>query len=78
MSNLLKETYVLIREGRGSHFDPDMVDAFRSVADEFHTISEQFADEESFYRASRLMLRKSRSVFPAGRDPFSFLSVENP
>lgn len=46
MSNLLKETYVLIREGRGSHFDPDMVDAFRSVADEFHTISEQFADEE--------------------------------
>jgi putative two-component system response regulator len=36
----------LIAEGRGSHFDPDMVDAFLLIADEFREISEQFADEE--------------------------------
>jgi putative two-component system response regulator len=36
----------IIREGRGTHFDPDMVDAFLAIKGEFHTIAERFADSE--------------------------------
>ncbi|HYD59468.1 MAG TPA: hypothetical protein VEC35_03895 [Noviherbaspirillum sp.] len=36
----------LIVEGWGSHFDPHMVDAFLSIADEFRKIAERFVDEE--------------------------------
>ena len=36
----------LILEGRGSHFDPDIVDAFVSRADEFLAVSRAFADPE--------------------------------
>ncbi|SDH07953.1 response regulator [Propionivibrio dicarboxylicus] len=34
----------IILEGRGTHFDPDMVDAFAVLTDEFKTIAERFAD----------------------------------
>ena len=36
----------LIREGRGEHFDPDMVDAFVQVADQFHVVAKRFTDCE--------------------------------
>jgi putative two-component system response regulator len=36
----------LIREGRGTHFDPDMVDAFLEIADEFYSIALNFSDSE--------------------------------
>ena len=36
----------IIREGRGTHFDPDMVDAFVQITEEFHAIAERFADSE--------------------------------
>jgi len=36
----------IIREGRGSHFDPDMVDAFMEITEEFRKIALQFADFE--------------------------------
>jgi putative two-component system response regulator len=36
----------IIREGRGRHFDPDMVDAFVDIQDEFFAIAERFADSE--------------------------------
>ena len=36
----------IIKEGRGSHFDPDMVDAFLEVADAFYEVAERFADTE--------------------------------
>lgn len=35
----------IIVEGRGRHFDPDMVDAFLAVAHEFQAIARRFADE---------------------------------
>ena len=38
-------------EGRGSHFDPDMVDAFLSLSEEFRRIAEQFADSEHMLQA---------------------------
>ncbi len=34
----------IIREGAGSHFDPDMVDAFVELSDEFHRIAIEYAD----------------------------------
>ncbi len=36
----------VIVDGRGKHFDPDMVDAFIAVAEEFHQIAERFADSD--------------------------------
>jgi len=34
----------IILEGRGTHFDPDMVDAFLEIADEFKAIAARFND----------------------------------
>ena len=35
----------MIREGRGTHFDPDVVDAFLASVDDFQKIAQQFSDE---------------------------------
>lgn len=35
----------IIREGRGSHFDPELVDLFLEKAEEFRTIAARFAEE---------------------------------
>jgi putative two-component system response regulator len=40
------EAVSIIRQCKGSHFDPDMVDAFVQVAHEFKAISEVFADTQ--------------------------------
>jgi putative two-component system response regulator len=37
----------IIREGRGQHFDPDMVDAFMEIEAEFKDIAARFADSEA-------------------------------
>lgn len=36
----------IIREGRGTHFDPDVVDAFLELQDEFRAIAARFADTD--------------------------------
>ena len=36
----------IIREGRGSHFDPDMVDGFLLIADSFDAVAQRFVDGE--------------------------------
>ncbi|WP_150104347.1 HD-GYP domain-containing protein [Shewanella sediminis] len=41
-----QKAVAIIQEGRGSHFDPDMVDAFLEVEDDFYSISQEFADSE--------------------------------
>ena len=41
----------IIREGRGTHFDPDMVDAFLAIEEEFHAIAERYADSEEDVKA---------------------------
>ncbi|OPZ58336.1 MAG: Cyclic di-GMP phosphodiesterase response regulator RpfG [Deltaproteobacteria bacterium ADurb.Bin510] len=38
------EAVEIIRQKRGSHFDPDIVDAFLAVSEEFLQISQTFAD----------------------------------
>ncbi|QLE86597.1 MULTISPECIES: response regulator [Shewanella] len=35
----------IILEGKGSHFDPKMVDAFSEITDEFNAIAQQFVDQ---------------------------------
>ena len=37
----------IIIEGKGSHFDPDIVDAFVATQDEFQTIARRFADSDA-------------------------------
>ena len=46
-----EKAVAIIQEGKGSHFDPDMVDAFMEVADEFYVISQEFADSEEDVKA---------------------------
>jgi putative two-component system response regulator len=43
----LEETVAIIQEGRGSHFDPDIVDAFLEITDQFAAIARRFADTPS-------------------------------
>ena len=40
----LQEVHNIINEGRGRHFDPDMVDAFLAGFDEFAAIAERYQD----------------------------------
>jgi putative two-component system response regulator len=37
----------IIRQGKGVHFDPDMVDAFLELEDVFQSIAQQYADSET-------------------------------
>jgi putative two-component system response regulator len=39
-----EEAVAIVRQGRGTHFDPWMVDAFLEIADEFQRIAEAFVD----------------------------------
>ena len=41
----LDKSYTIIKEGRGNHFDPDVVDAFFEVEDEILSIKEEYKDE---------------------------------
>ncbi len=43
----------IIREGRGSHFDPAIVDAFLDIAEDFRQIALQFADFDEEREALR-------------------------
>jgi putative two-component system response regulator len=36
----------IIAASKGSHFDPDMVDAFMALQDEFQAIAKRFADSD--------------------------------
>jgi putative two-component system response regulator len=36
----------IIFQGHASHFDPDMVDAFIEIQDEFEAIAKRFADTD--------------------------------
>ena len=36
----------IIKEGRGTHFDPDMVDAFLDIKEDFRAIAQKYADSD--------------------------------
>ena len=42
-----EDAVAIIEEGRGRHFDPDVVEAFRAVAGEFRAIAERFGDSDA-------------------------------
>jgi putative two-component system response regulator len=42
-----EEALRTIAEGRGSHFDPDIVDAFLSVSGQFQAVAARFRDSEA-------------------------------
>ncbi|MBV8658736.1 MAG: two-component system response regulator [Burkholderiales bacterium] len=46
----------IIREGRGRHFDPDMVDAFMEIAGEFRDIALRYADGDEATEAEAVRL----------------------
>jgi putative two-component system response regulator len=50
----------IIKHGRGSHFDPDMVDAFLEVKEEFRKIALNFVEDEE----ERFALEKSEEKPP--------------
>ena len=41
-----EEATAIIVNGKGGHFDPDMVDAFLDLEDEFRAIAREYADSE--------------------------------
>ncbi|MCX7143860.1 MAG: two-component system response regulator [Proteobacteria bacterium] len=41
----------IIQQGKASHFDPDVVDAFIMIADEFRAIAQRFADSQADLQA---------------------------
>ncbi|KIL99346.1 Pole remodelling regulatory diguanylate cyclase [Paramagnetospirillum magnetotacticum MS-1] len=49
----------IIREGQGSHFDPDIVDAFLNLADEFKAIAARFADSDHDMEQKREYLEQA-------------------
>src|SRR5947207_5028203 len=42
-----EKSIAILREGRGSHFDPDILDAFLAHTAEFQAIAERFADHDA-------------------------------
>ena len=40
-----EQAFKIITDGRGTHFDPDIVDAFLSIAEDFRAIERRFSDE---------------------------------
>ncbi|MFO7773559.1 MAG: response regulator [Dehalococcoidia bacterium] len=42
----VKESLDIVREGRGNHFDPDVVDAFFAIQDEILSIKEEYKNEQ--------------------------------
>jgi HD-GYP domain-containing protein (c-di-GMP phosphodiesterase class II) len=51
-----EKSVFIITEGRGSHFDPDIVDAFLRIQGKFRAIAEQFTDTEEEVRAKARVL----------------------
>ena len=47
----------LIRSGRGSHFDPEVNDAFVALSDRFRAIARRYADPQADLDAQRERLR---------------------
>jgi putative two-component system response regulator len=50
----LEKALGIIRQGRGSHFDPEVVDAFFSVEEEILTVRDRYRDEQADMFASQL------------------------
>ena len=41
-----QEAIDIMRKGRGSHFDPDILDVFLRISDEFNEIAQRFKEND--------------------------------
>ena len=55
-SSLLVEAVQIIAASKGSHFDPDIADAFLDLQDEFQAIAGRFADSDQDMARKRQQL----------------------
>ncbi|WP_374481644.1 HD domain-containing phosphohydrolase [Zoogloea sp.] len=53
-----EEASALLQQGRGTHFDPDILDAFVELQDEFRAIAQRFADVEVDHEREAERLRQ--------------------
>ena len=53
-----EKAVAIITQGRGNHFDPDMVDAFLELQDEFQGIAGRFADTDGDLAAKAVQLER--------------------
>lgn len=51
----------IIVEGRGTHFDPDLVDAFLSVQDEFRAIALRYGDSDAELHAKAAQMERLKN-----------------
>jgi putative two-component system response regulator len=52
----------IIADGKGTHFDPDVVDAFLELQDEFQVIAQRYADGHEDLAAKARQLERQRGV----------------
>ena len=57
-----EQAVTIICEGRGKHFDPEMVDAFLAIQEEFRAIAWRYVDSDADLEAKRLHLARMHSV----------------
>lgn len=48
-----EKAVAILEEGRGTHFDPDIVEAFLSIQDEIRAIAARYADSDADMDAKR-------------------------
>ena len=61
----------IVFQGRGSHFDPDMVDAFIGIQDEFNEIAQRYKDSDD-----NLQKKMEYMAYAIADDPSRFLDME--
>ncbi len=57
----------IILDGRGTHFDPDLVDAFQVIAQDFHEIAMRFADTDEDLQQKAAILASMAANHPGDR-----------
>ncbi len=71
-----EKAVAVIREGRGTHFDPDVVDAFLALEETFRNIALTFADCDEEREA--LGGAKAAAIGPTGRETRLLLAEDHP
>jgi putative two-component system response regulator len=52
----------IMTDGRGSHFDPDVLDAFLDIQEEFRSIAQRFSDSDSDMKKKKGYLTQATTV----------------
>ena len=60
----------IVFQGRGSHFDPDMVDAFIGIQDEFNAIAQRYKDSDA-----NLQKKMEYMAYAIADEPSRFMEI---